>query len=473
MRDLLVTLIVFASLPFILARPCVGIYMWSWISYMNPHRLAWGFAADFPFAYIIALTTFAAMLFSKEPKRLPWTRETIVLLIFTLWMLVTTFFALHQDLAWAHMTKVAKIQLMTFVTLMLINSRERVHALIWVIAMSLGFYGVKGGIFTLMHGGVYEVRGPLDTFIGGNNEIGLALIMVIPLIRYLQLQAEKAWVRTGLVGAMLLSAIGAIGSQSRGALIGSVAMATFLWLKSRKKLVTALMVVAAAGTVYTIMPAKWYEKIATIETYELDSSAMGRINAWGFALNLAKARPLVGGGFDAFQADSFAVYAPDPEDVHDAHSIYFEVLGEHGFAGLALFLALGLFVWRSGSWIIRHTRADADRKWARDLAAMIQVSLVGYAVSGAFLGLAYFDFYYHLIAIIVITRQLLQQAAVVPLRILGTRRADSRPKRRLCIPPHEHPLIRGSGTPAIDPASSGPTASPHNKMAPRPPCAAR
>jgi hypothetical protein len=46
---------------------------------------------------------------------------------------------------------------------MLINSRERVHALIWVIALSLGFYGVKGGIFTIVHGGVYEVRGPLDT----------------------------------------------------------------------------------------------------------------------------------------------------------------------------------------------------------------------------------------------------------------------------------------------------------------------
>jgi len=121
------------------------------------------------------------------------------------------------------------------------------------------------------------------------------------------------------------------------------------------------------------------------------------------AVNMAKDRPL-GGGFDSFQPLMFYLYAPDPENVHDSHSIYFEVLGEHGFIGLALFLTLGLMTWRTASWVIRRTRDDPGKRWAADLAAMVQVSLIGYASSGAFLGLAYFDFYYTLVAVVVLCK---------------------------------------------------------------------
>jgi probable O-glycosylation ligase (exosortase A-associated) len=254
---------------------------------------------------------------------------------------------------------------------------------------------------------VYQVRGPLNTFIGGNNEIGLALIMTIPLLRYLQLNSNQKWLKLGLVGAMVLSGIAAIGSQSRGALVGALAMGLFLWLKSRNKLSTGFMLATASLMVALVMPQHWYDRMSTIETYEEDASAQGRINAWHFAFHVATDRPLTGGGFETFTPDLFQKYAPDPDDVHDAHSIYFEVLGEHGFIGLGLFLLLAVFAWRSAAWTIRRARRDPGRKWAADLAAMVQVSLVGYAAGGAFLGLAYFDLYYHLVAIIVLTRRIL------------------------------------------------------------------
>ena len=70
--------------------------------------------------------------------------------------------------------------------------------------------------------------------------------------------------------------------------------------------------------------------------------------------------------------------------------------------GLGLFLALGFLAFRSCSWIIKQSKTRERLTWAGDLAAMLQVSLVGYATGGAFLGLAYFDLYYNLIAIMVI-----------------------------------------------------------------------
>lgn len=406
-RDIFVTFVVFVCLPFILANPYVGIYVWSWMSYMNPHRLSWGFAFDFPFAYIIALTTLSAMLFSREPKQIPWTRETLLLLGLILWMLVTTIFAFHQELAWLQMEKIVKIQLMIFLTLMLITTRERLQTLVWVIALSLAFYGVKGGLFTILHGGVYNVRGPLQTFIGGDNEIGLALIMTIPLLRYLQLTTNSKWIRFGLTAAMILSAIAVIGSQSRGALLGATVMGGFLWLKSRNKFFTGLVIAVSATMILTIMPQQWFERMSTIKNYEQDESALGRINAWKMAFNLASDRPLVGGGFETFQRDTFSIYAPDPNNVHAAHSLYFQVLGEHGFVGLALYLALGIAAWRTGAWVIKAAKQDQDQRWAADLAAMTQVSMVGFASAGAFLGLANFDLYYHMLCLIIICKLIL------------------------------------------------------------------
>jgi len=412
MRDIFVTTVIFGTLPFVLARPYIGVLLWTWVSFMNPHRLCWGFAYDFPFAYVIAVVTLISVLISREPKKIPWTRESVVLLIFVSWMVITTIFSVYPILAWPELNKVAKIQLMVFVTMMLMQSKERLNLLVWVLALSLAFYGVKGGIFTITHGGIYHVRGPEGSFIGGDNEMGLALVMTIPLLRYLQLIATRVWLRYAMTAAILLCGLAAIGSQSRGAMLGMAAMGMFFWLKSRSKLFTTLLAALAVALILMTMPQEWFDRMATIQNYEQDASAEGRINAWKMAFNLAKDRPL-GAGFEAFRPGMFAIYAPDPGNVHDSHSIYFEVLGEHGFFGLFLFLMLGLMTWRTASWIIKRARGDPENRWAADLAAMVQVSLVGYASAGAFLGLANFDLYYTLIAVLVLCKTVLvnRQAA--------------------------------------------------------------
>ncbi len=429
MRDLFVAIVVFGLLPMALRRPQVGIYLWAWIGYHNPHRLAFGWSRDFPWAMAIALVTFTGMLFSKEPKRIPWTRESVLLLIFVLWMCVTTYNAFFPELAFENFKKVFKVLLMTFVTLMVINNRERLNGLIWIICISLGFYGIKGGLFTISKGGVHRVQGPDGTFFGGNNEMALVLAMIIPLLAYLRLQEKRHWLRLGLGASMMLSAIACIGSQSRGGMLGLAAMGVFLWLKSRNKFMTALMIVSSVLIIGSIMPQAWYDRMNTIQTYEQDDSSLGRINAWWTAFHVAKAN-ITGGGFDMFRPATFAQYAPEPDRVHDVHSIYFEIIGEQGFIGFAMFMTLGLMTWMRCNQIMRICKKDPARKWAADLAAMIQVSMVGYATAGAFLGLGYFDLYYHLIAITVMTWILIQQeqASSPPVEAVPQRAGFTRHK---------------------------------------------
>jgi probable O-glycosylation ligase (exosortase A-associated) len=422
---------VFGALPFVFKRPWIGVLLWTWISYMNPHRLTWGFAFDFPFAMIVAIVTITAFLFSREKKEMPWTRETVLLLIFVGWMLFTTFFAWYPDLAWMEWNRAWKIQLFVVLTAILINDRQKLDWLIWVIVLSLGFYGVKGGVFTLASGGGFYVKGPVGSFIGGNNEMALALIMTMPLIWYLRSQAQNRWMRHGLAASMVLTAIAAIGSQSRGALLAILAMGLFLWLKSRHKMATGFLMILVVGVLAANQPQSWYDRMDTIQNYQEDRSVQGRFNAWHTAFNVASDR-VIGGGFNVFQPETFSQYAPDPYDVHDAHSIYFEVLGELGFIGLALFLLMWLFVWFKAGRVISVCRGHPENKWAADLAAMAQVSLVGYAVGGAFLGLAYFDLPYHIMIMIVLAA-----------KFTGVARKTQQAPLAATPPVPPHPAARG------------------------------
>ena len=412
MRDIIVTLIVVGAIPYVLMRPHIGILLWSWIGYMNPHRLAWGFATTMPFAQIIAIATLISFVASKEPRTFPWTRETVLLLIFVAWMFITTLFALNSEGAWFQWDKVWKIQLMTFVTMLVINTEQRLHQLIWIICLSLGFYGIKGGVFTILTGGSYHVWGPSNTFIGGNNEIGLAFIMLFPLLRYLHLTSERTWLKMGLLGSMVLTFASILGTQSRGALVGVVVMGGILLFKSRKKALFIPLIIVLALLGYQFMPESWHDRMSTIKTYEEDASAMGRINAWGFAMNLAMDRPILGGGFETFRPWIFYQYAPDPNAFHDAHSIYFEVLAEHGFIGLGLFLSLLGATFFSAGRCVKLAKLQGNKRMA-DMMSMIQVSLIGYGSAGAFLGLAYFDLVYHLIAITIVGKTLLIRLVAV------------------------------------------------------------
>lgn len=406
MRDLLLFVIIFGTIPFIFKRPAVGVIVFTWISLMNPHRLSYGAAYDFPFVALIAGVTTLAVLLTKQPKGFPRTPVTILLLVFTAWMTFTSFFALEPGLVWQEWNRVIKTMYMVFVTFMVLNTERDIKQYTWVVALSLGIYGLKGGLFVLASGGNFKVYGPDGSYIAENNAMALALVVTLPLIWYLRNQATNKLVSLFMLAMTIFTSIAAVGSYSRGALVGGGAMLGFLWLKSKNKAATGVAVIAMIALVALVMPAQWFERMDTIGEYKEDGSAMGRINAWQFAINVAT-HNVLGGGFNVFSVRQFAIYAPNPLDYHVAHSIFFQVLGDHGFVGLTMFVVLMLCAWRTGTRVIKFCAAAPELKWASDLAKMAQVCIIGYAVSGAFLSLAYFDLYYDIIIILVALEKLL------------------------------------------------------------------
>ena len=415
MRDILITLIVFGAIPLIFVRPWTGILVFLWISYMNPHRLTYGFAYSFQFALIAALVTIIAYTIGRDPKKIPITPVTGLLILFILWTSITTITAAEPDNATEQYIKFVKIQLMTFLTLAMFYTRERMNWLIVFIVFSIGFYGVRGGVFSIMTGGNYRVWGPEGSFFEDNNHLALALIMTMPLMHYLQMVSDNRWVRHLLSVVMLLTLGAIVGTYSRGALLALATMGMVLWLRSSKKFPVAVAATIGIVAVLSFMPQKWFDRMDTINTYEEDESASGRFDAWLFAINVANDRVL-GGGFKVNTRDDlWPIYNPESPTVRAPHSIYFEVLGEHGYIGLFIFLSLGAAAMLTCSRTHKLSKQRPDLKWAGDLAKMMQVSLVGYAAAGAFLNLSTFDLYYHVLAIIVMTRFIVGQELRKPV----------------------------------------------------------
>lgn len=400
MRDMVLGPLILALAGLGLLHPWIGILGWTWISVMNPHAYSWHLNS-MPVAALLAGATLLGIVFTRDRRHWFMTRETAVLMLFVLWMSLTVPFSFYLEESLRLWNRVLKIDLMVLAALLVLYSRKHIVALVWVLVVSLGVYGVKGGLFTLATGGGYRVWGPSGSYIEGNNELALALVMIIPLMRFLQLNTTNRWVGRGLLLAMLLCAVAALGSQSRGALLAIAAMVLVLWWRSERKLAGAVGLLVAGVMMLSFMPETWWTRMATIGEFESDTSATGRINAWWMAWNLARDH-FTGGGFMVSKAALFALYAPNPQDIHAAHSIYFMVLGEHGFPGLFLFLLMWFFVWQSAGRLRRQALLQPQTRWLSSLGAMCQVSLAGYAVGGAFLSLSYYDLPYNILLLVVL-----------------------------------------------------------------------
>jgi probable O-glycosylation ligase (exosortase A-associated) len=401
-RDLIIVSLVVLGSVLALRRPWIGALVWAWLSLMNPHRFAFGIAYDAPLAAMAAASTLVGLAVSTD-RRSPFeARPAVLLTVFMVWMTLSWLAGLDPAGDYEHWKKVMKIDVMTLVTLAVVISRAQILWLTWVVAMSLALLGVKGGVFTVLNGGNYRVWGPPGTFIEDNNEFALALVMTIPLLRFLQQQVTVRWLRYGMSVTMMLCAAAALGSYSRGGFLAITAMGLVLWWRGNKRFMNGIIILIAAVILLAFMPDQWGQRMSSIESYEEDRSAMGRISAWWTAFNLAKVYPL-GIGFELARPELFARFSPYPDMVHAAHSIYFLVLGNHGFIGLFLFLLLFGVTWRQAGVIRRMSKDKPEWLWCGQLASMCQVSLAGYSVGGAFLSLAYFDLPYYVMLLVAAT----------------------------------------------------------------------
>lgn len=411
LRDIALVIALVGLVPLSFARPWIGVLAWSWIAYMAPHRLTWSFGATLPVALLIGGATLAGFLLTKDRQPLPRVWQVGLLAVFFVHITISTVIGFNPSLSFGKWDWVSKSMLIAVITTMLFQERTRLRWLYLTIALSLGFYGAKGGLWVLRTGGYERVWGPPGTFFGDNNTLGLALCMVLPIQLVLAREEPRRWLRWVLRITFALSIIATIFTYSRGAFLALIVITAITVWRSPWRWRFAAVVVATALVAAPMIPNRWWERIETIVDDEVDRSIQGRFQAWETSWNMAMASPLVGHGFRAlWNAELWDRFSSGPYiAARDAHSLYFEVLGEHGFVGLGLYLALLLgtlvTLWR----LRRRWRRHPEHGWIARYAEMTEMALYPFMVAGAFLGVAYFDLYFHLVMLTVVLKTLAAQ----------------------------------------------------------------
>ena len=400
MRDVALTLIMLVLVPSIFFRPSLGPLAWAWVSMMVPHRLTFGFAYSLPFAQLVGGATLIALFAAKERHRIPWITPIRYLAYFYAVMCFTTIIALNNvGDAFDMWVKVTKVHVMLWVTIALIGGKKQILDLIKVITLSIGFYGIKGGLFTIRSGGGERVWGPTGSFFEGNNELALALVTIMPLMYFMRQTAERAWWRTVLSISLILVAFSVLGSQSRGALLAISAMALILGARSKRPVLAVSLFAIIGISLVAFMPDTWSNRMNTISSHE-DHSAQSRLYTWQMILNMVAHNPW-GAGFDFWTWEVWGRYAVTEWLLpYSPHSIYFQALGEHGILGFFFYIGMGVTSWRFCGRMIKEVGNDPEQQWLKLLAQCIQISLLSFAVGGTFLGLVNFDVPYYLVAIV-------------------------------------------------------------------------
>ena len=221
MRDLLVMAIVLLSLPLTVRRPFVGLLVFSWLAYMRPQDLCWGFARELRLSLFVALMMMLGWFIHEQGRRpfARWDVRTRAMSVLAGLVAISYAFAQRQDAYTnSYFIEYLKIIAIALFTTAQVDSRQRLRVLLWTIALSLGFFGVKNGVKGILSGGSQITRGP-GGMLEDNNDFALAMVMNVPLLWYLGIAEGKKWVRQATLWALFLTVVVILLTHSRGAFL--------------------------------------------------------------------------------------------------------------------------------------------------------------------------------------------------------------------------------------------------------------
>ncbi|MHC4892529.1 MAG: putative O-glycosylation ligase, exosortase A system-associated [Planctomycetota bacterium] len=417
MRDLLVSLALFSLFPVAFRRPLVGLIVFSWLAYMRVQDLTWGFARSFRWSFFMALTMFAGYLVqsSKERSRLfrPDIRCTIMLgmvLMVGLSVLFTERLPGSIDLETQvkRYVEFCKIITIALFTTGIIRTKEHMRLLVWIIALSLGFYGVKNGVWGIMT----LARTPIIQGPGGllfdNNDFSLALAMAVPMLWNIGMSERREVLRRAFLAMVPLTAFTVLLTHSRGGLLSLAgAVGVLVWRSKYRGRAIALSIVLGIAAI-PMLPSEMRDRFASIADYKNDGSANARFRSWAVAVNMATSNPFLGVGMSNFRG-SYLRYQPNPtaqelagQDIYVAHNSYLQIWAETGTPALLLYLSM-ILVSLITTWRVRaKARLRYRESWIINYATMFEASLVAFMIGSTFLNRAHFDLFYHWVAVVLL-----------------------------------------------------------------------
>jgi putative inorganic carbon (hco3(-)) transporter len=417
-RDALMAAFILCSVPFCFLRPLYGLALWTIIAFVNPQSYLYG-NIDMRWAQMVIVPTIAGTLVFRRGS---WgglrLLQPVLIIVLGVWFSITTLasinnpvFAHHAQDTWQRWSTVSKILGVTLLTIPILDTFERLRTFALILASCFGLFVLKSLPFVVLTGGSQRLYGPPDSMIADNNDFGLALNMTLPLYFFLGQTETRPWLKRTLMLLAVATVPVILFTYSRGALVGllmtGAVMFVYVPMRQRLLLTPLLLLTTFLGLLFA--PDEWRDRMKSIGEYSEDRSAQSRLNAWRYAASLAADYPITGGGFATFTRELFQRYSPPgAREVFTAHSVYFQLLAEHGYTGLFVYLMLLFSSYLAAAKLVKQARRIGDPIVMR-YANMFRFSLIAFATSGAFLSRAYFDYFFCIVACIVVLKILARQ----------------------------------------------------------------
>ncbi len=396
MRDLLLLLVISGSLLVALRYPFAAVLLWAWFTLASPQQAAYTLSA-YSLNTVIAIATLAVLALHGELWRIKWRVLPLLLIAFAAWIGISQHFSLMPDWSMPYTDRFSKILLFVFLCAVTVTDRLRFQALLWMLVIVMGFFGLKGGLFTLMTFGQDLYWGLERTILYDNNHIAIAMATSLPLLLYMADQTRHRIVRYVLLGVTVMTVIGIIGTHSRGGFLSLLAFGGLYWLGSRRKILVGALGALALLAALPTLPTDWTDRMATIAEADEDASFRARLEAWEINWLLARENPLTGAGLRVPYTDEAARLVSEHQP-RAAHSVYFEVLGGTGFVGLALYLGIFGYGILSAHRLARAK--DEARKWMSAYGLAARNALLVFAVGGASVSMEMWEGYLIVIALV-------------------------------------------------------------------------
>lgn len=409
LRSIWLLFVYVAFLGLSTSAPFVATLGYVWVDTFSPQNVAYIVLNQMPVAMIMGVLAVGTYFFMDRRTPPPLSAESVLMAAMTIWVNLTMIWAVAPESAWDKWDWAVKtLAFATFIPLV-IRSRVQIEAFAQTYVFSLAANFLPFGLKVLISGGGYGRNLGLaggNTGLGEGGLLSTMCLMAVPLALHLakhsQLVPRIKGISLAYWFVCVLAVVTAIGTYERSALVGLVVLGIYMWVRSKHKV--AFGAVATIGVILIIYATSsaWNARVETIGNFQQENSALTRILVWRWTLDFAASHPF-GGGFQSFVINHIEFPATDSQPAtiefgRAFHSIYFEMLGEHGFPGLAVFLLLAgitLFKLRR---IAKQAQAYAELDWVTSLSNALQSGLVVFLSCGAFVGIGFQPMFWYFVA---------------------------------------------------------------------------
>lgn len=417
MHDLFFVGFLAAFLALGFRRPFLFVLAYVYVDIVSPQRLSYFLLNAVPVSLICVALAVAGWIVADDKAGARFGLRQALLCLILAWAGFTT---LHADFPiealdkWGWVWKALAFAIFLPLTL---STRLRIEALLTTMILSASSIIIVGGVKTLASGGGY---GTLN--LGLDNNSGLyegstastVAVAIVPVILWL-MRFGTIWPRDlklRLFGGALIFAclLIPIGTQTRTGLL-CIGLLAVLMLRATRRRLLYLCLLAAAGLVAVpLLPKSYTQRMDTIGGYQGDESAETRVAVWQWTWDYAKSHPL-GGGFEAYRQNRLVIDVKPQAPGADApvqptfdqsrayHNSFFEMLGEQGYPGAAMWILLHLLaLLRMEAVRRRYRHAEEGLAWAAPLATALQHAHLVYLLGAMFVGIAFQPFVFQLLA---------------------------------------------------------------------------